>query len=92
MRASFSPASNKLISCELLFDTGPIINQIKKFSTPTYLHDDFAANIFGGATGDADRLLDSLEMPMLPGTPSLNHGIPSQKSIISGEHEQGIVN
>jgi len=90
MRASFSPASNKLISCELCFDTGPVINQLKKQHAPTFsLHDDFAANIFGGgASDDASRLLDSLEMPMLPGQSPMSRGV-SQKSIVSGdiEHE-----
>lgn len=81
LRASFSPASNKLISCELCFDTGPIISQLRKFMTPSYpIHDDFAASIFSGnTTAETDRLLDSLEMPMLPAqVPS------SQKSVIPG--------
>jgi len=92
MKASFSPASNKLISCELCFDTSPIVSQVKKQFTPSFpIHDDFAANIFGGGSGDADRLLDSLEMPMLPGQLSLSHGVPSQKSLISSEREQGTI-
>lgn len=87
MRASFSPASNKLISCELSFDTGPIISQLRKQCPPTYpIHDDFAANIFGGASTDADRLLDSLDMPMLPGQSSTMHRAVSQKSV-SVEHD-----
>jgi len=87
MRASFSPASNKLISCELCFDTSPIISQLRKQCPPTYpIHDDFAANIFGGASTDADRLLDSLDMPMLPGQSSNMHRAVSQKSV-SGDHD-----
>jgi len=88
MRASFSPASNKLISCELSFDTGPIVSQLRKQCAPTYpIHDDFAANIFGGgASTDADRLLDSLEMPMLPGQAPTMHRAVSQKSVTGSEH------
>ena len=99
MRAFFSPASNKLISCELCFDTGLIVSQLRKQQYPvTYpIHDDFAANIFGetGSFSDADRLLHSLEMLMLPDqsctqssapTQSLNRGI-LRESIISAEHE-----
>jgi len=94
MKATFSPASNKLTSCELFFDTGPIINQLKKQfapSLPSTMHDDFAANIFGGGTTttDTDRLLDSLEMPVLPSattnsmsqSTSLNRAVSQQNAI-----------
>lgn len=102
MKAIFSPASNKLISAEILFDTGAVYRQIKRLSSHynqsssnhihNGYHDDFTSELFGSSSNnnghhqtkdvaaEADALLDSLQMPMLPGmtleSPTPNH-VPS---------------
>lgn len=60
MRASFSPASNKLISVDLTFDTGCIVLQLERLgmSTPN--------EVYAAATAaEAENLLDSLQMPQI---------------------------
>lgn len=54
LRAAFSPASNKLLSLELYFDTGVIISHIDRIQSIQAHH---------GAAAEADAILDSLEMP-----------------------------
>ncbi|KAL7445140.1 hypothetical protein ACHAXM_011868 [Skeletonema potamos] len=60
MRASFSPASNKLISVDLTFDTGCISLQLERLgmSTPNEAH-------AAAAAAEAENLLDSLQMPQI---------------------------
>lgn len=60
MRASFSPASNKLISVDLTFDTGCIALQLERLgmSTPNEAH-------VAAAAAEAENLLDSLQMPQI---------------------------
>lgn len=60
MRASFSPASNKLISVDLTFDTGCVVHQLERLgvSTPN------EANAVAAAA-EAENLLDSLQMPQI---------------------------
>ncbi len=60
MRASFSPASNKLISVDLTFDTGCIVLQLERLgmSTPNEAH-------AAAAAAEAENLLDSLQMPQI---------------------------
>jgi len=58
MRASFSPASNKLISVDIMFDTGAITTQLERLGVNTTA--DAAA---AAAAHEADALLDSLQMP-----------------------------
>ena len=60
MRASFSPASNKLISVDLTFDTGCIALQLERLgmSTPNEAH-------AAAAAAEAENLLDSLQMPQI---------------------------
>ena len=76
MKANFSPASNKLNSAELLFDTGCITSQARSLiTTPTVVT---TSQILSSAlsvtdkttsahvdmvVNDADALLDSLQMP-----------------------------
>jgi len=73
MHANFSPASNKLNSVELLFDTGVVAIQAKSLIvTPTVVT---SADILStgtttnahAAAEDANALLDSLEMPHIDG-------------------------
>ena len=76
MKANFSPASNKLNSAELLFDTGCVTSQARSLiTTPTVVT---TSQILSSAlsvtdrknnadvdmaVNDADALLDSLQMP-----------------------------
>ncbi|KAL7471828.1 hypothetical protein ACHAXS_012142 [Conticribra weissflogii] len=61
MRASFSPASNKLISVDIMFDTGAITYQLERLGVTINAE---AANAAAAAAAhEADALLDSLQMP-----------------------------
>jgi len=60
MRASFSPASNKLISVDLTFDTGCIVHQLERLGMSTPNEANAAA-----AAAEAENLLDSLQMPQI---------------------------
>lgn len=60
MRASFSPASNKLISVDLTFDTGCIVHQLDRLGMSTPNEANAAA-----AAAEAENLLDSLQMPQI---------------------------
>ncbi|CAJ1959085.1 unnamed protein product [Cylindrotheca closterium] len=88
-KAHFSPASNKLISVSLAYDTGIVmsqVNQIKEGSP-----DEVAAQV---AASEADAILDSLQMPDMPGSvpsnvtvlPSTGSG-PGPASITDAEKE-----
>jgi len=59
MRASFSPASNKLISVDLNFDTAAFVQQVQSMGD---VSTDAAAAV---AAHEADALLDSLQMPQI---------------------------
>lgn len=76
MRAKFSPASNKLIAAEILFDTGNIASQLQLLDAPKLDRSEELAskNELGAAVtaaeaqavaNEADALLDSLQMPQL---------------------------
>lgn len=74
MRAEFSPASNKLISAEIMFDTGNVAAQLQLLDAPKGdLNEDLdncdmvaaAAAAAQAAANEADALLDSLQMPQL---------------------------
>jgi len=71
LRATFSPASNKLLSAELSFDTGAITSQMERIQNLLQVHQ--------GAAAEADAILDSLEMPYFLPT----HSVPA--SITSSE-------
>ncbi|KAL3911565.1 MAG: hypothetical protein SGARI_001588 [Bacillariaceae sp.] len=63
VRAKFSPASNKLISVVMTFDTGIIMSQINQI-THSFEHEvDAAAAAAQVAASEADAILDSLQMP-----------------------------
>jgi len=55
LRATFSPASNKLLSAELSFDTGVLTSHVYRIQSLMQAHQ--------GAAAEADAILDSLEMP-----------------------------
>jgi len=55
LRATFSPASNKLLSAELHFDTSVITSHIDRIQSLIQARH--------GTVAEADAILDSLEMP-----------------------------
>lgn len=61
MKSSFSPASNKLISVDVNFDTGSIAHQVEALGNTMPSTIDAAAE----AAHEADALLDSLQMPQI---------------------------
>mmetsp|Transcript_1185 Transcript_1185/g.1815 ORF Transcript_1185/g.1815 Transcript_1185/m.1815 type:complete len:700 (-) Transcript_1185:200-2299(-) len=76
MRAKFSQASNKLISAEILFDTGSIAPQLQLLNAPKLDRSEdlasksdliaaVAAAEAQAVANEADALLDSLQMPQL---------------------------
>lgn len=75
MRATFSPASNKLICSELLFDTGCITSQIKTINADTHI------NQVTSATND---LLDSV-LPQVTTVKTDPIGMSSNIAIISND-------
>ena len=62
MRSLFSPASNKLISVDIIFDTGAIIHQLEHMGHAIVNHEVESAE---AAANEADALLDSLQMPQM---------------------------
>jgi len=63
MRASFSPASNKLVCAELLFDTGCIVSQLKSLHV---VQPRSNCNVFTSPfMSETDALLDSIQVPHL---------------------------
>lgn len=83
--AKFSPASNKLISVALNFDTGIILSQMNH--TFKYGHGDIDDVDAAQAASEADAILDSLQMPHIAtsGPPTLNVVPASAVSITDGE-------
>lgn len=75
MRATFSPASNKLICSELLFDTGCVTSQIKTINADTHI------NQVTSATND---LLDSV-LPQVTTVKTDPLGMSSTIAIISND-------
>ena len=70
MRAKFSPASNKLISAELIFDPNYVATQfgnVNGRSSSMDICDEVAAAVAAAqaAANEADALLDSIQMPQL---------------------------
>jgi hypothetical protein len=73
MRATFSPASNKLVCSELLFDSGSVVNQVK--SLVSY-QDDIMA----------DALLDSVLPQAEPAQATKQEGtLPCSVSVVSAD-------
>ena len=66
LKAHFSPASNKLISVSMSFDSGIVMSQLNHvFKGPGAVHNevDAAAEAAQAAASEADAILDSLQMP-----------------------------
>lgn len=77
MRALFSPASNKLISVDITFDTGSIVHQLECMGHSVVTHyteDDVAEAALAAAhaANEADALLDSLQVPLMGGPVSIS--------------------
>ena len=97
MRAKFSPASNKLISAELVFDAGNVASQVVNHlmvHTSTDACDEVAAAAAAAqvAANEADALLDSLQMPHLDMVPAAITLLPHSTtavSVTSSEKEDG---
>lgn len=96
MRATFSPASNKLVCAELLFDTGAVTTQMKSLyvsPTPVVQEPCDAAAVAAAAqmtASEADALLDSIQMPQLavdgvPPAQTQSSAAPSSVSITSSD-------
>jgi hypothetical protein len=64
IRAKFCPASNKLISVVISFDTGAIVSQVNLINKVKESSEaEAAAAAARAAANEADALLDSLQMP-----------------------------
>ena len=91
MHAEFSPASNKLISAAIMFDTGRIAAQLQFIDGPKedshQLSDccDVVAAAQAAAI-EADALLDSLQMPQLGSNVPSAINFVSSTSDASGAH------
>jgi hypothetical protein len=90
LRGKFSPASNKLLSASMSFNTGSIHMQIPRIVNnqgkpePTnYVVD--AAAAAQDAANQADAILDSLQMPRLPTV------VPSSYSSSSSDGSDGSI-
>lgn len=73
MRAKFSPASNKLISAEFIFDTTNIATQLGNIKTrSSEKRNEVAAAAAAAqvAAHAADALLDSIQMPAFNDVPA----------------------
>ena len=77
LKAASSPASNKLISVSITFDTGVVVSQINHiFKDNDRSNDDVAAAQV--AASEADAILDSLQMPHIDTT-----SVPSNVTLLS---------
>jgi hypothetical protein len=78
MRANFSPASNKLITAQIAFDTGSVVSQLQPFPRGSMGYgpaDD--SIVMNQAAFQADALLDSLQVPQLN-----NNSVPSAITVV----------
>lgn len=80
MRASFSPASNKLISVHLQFDTAAFLQQVEAMR---------AASSAAAAANEADALLDSLQMPGVGVFTNNNDGVTPSTEPVSVSSDDG---
>lgn len=86
MRAKFSPASNKLISVELIFDPGSVASQLEAAKAHTLVTADncdevAAAAAAQAAANEADALLDSLQMPHLHAVTATTTVMPQSAAV-----------
>lgn len=78
MRATFSPASNKLANAELLFDTGAVTSQVK------ILKSHFSSFC---SVEETDALLDSLPQVTTKSGPNSSLTMPSSVSVVSTDKD-----
>lgn len=95
-RAKFCPASNKLISVVLSFDTGAIVSQVNLINKVKENSEaEAAAAAARHAANEADALLDSLQMPHFEppsaGLPGKINVIPSSSSASSSIEEKAVI-
>jgi hypothetical protein len=84
MKALFSPASNKLISVDMTFDTASIVLQVESMGIVAM--SDAAAS---AAAHEADALLDSLQMPqMFVDSGDVVASVPGPVSVSSDDGER----
>jgi len=82
MRATFSPASNKLICAELLFDTGSVSSYLNTLMHSQQVRPSINGNSMNNScVADTDALLDSV----LPPATSEVNGMSSNITLISYE-------
>ncbi len=67
MRATFSPASNKLVCAELLFDSGSVVAQVKSLMSFQDVHSPTSGF---SCIAETDALLDSV-LPQAPSVQSV---------------------
>lgn len=95
-RAKFCPASNKLISVVMSFDTGAIVSQVNLINKVKENSEaEAAAAAARHAANEADALLDSLQMPHFEppsaGLPGKINVIPSSNSASSSIEEKAVI-
>lgn len=82
IRASFCPASNKLLSANMMYDTGAVISQLQEYLSS----DTDATRAAAAAASHADAILDSLQMPQMNKHVGTVAVVPQSSSSVS-EHE-----
>jgi len=89
LRCKFSPASNKLVSATMSFDTGAVLSQLRAVRGKGDALD-AAASAAQVAATQADAILDSLQMPRFSApVPSAVTVVPSSSSVESGSADKG---
>lgn len=82
MRATFSPASNKLVCAELLFDTGSVANQIKSLVPYQDMQPNHPSAF--SCIAETDALLDSVLPQQLQSTKQ-DVTLPCSVSVVSAD-------
>jgi hypothetical protein len=85
VRAKFCPASNKLISVMMTFDTGIVMSQVNHIVKSAENDMDAAVAAAQVAASEADAILDSLQMPHIaPSIPSKINVVPPSSGSTTG--------
>lgn len=77
LKAKFSPASNKLISITVSFDSGMIMSQLNNFKVNEVGNDEVEAA--AAAASEADAILGAVQMPHIEPT-----FVPTNVTVTSG--------
>jgi hypothetical protein len=82
IRGKFSPASNKLLSANVSFNTGAVLVQLPQILSKENLSAEYPQDMANAAAqaaaSQADAILDSLQMPCLPSST-----VPSAVSVVA---------